>query len=203
MAPHDHPSVIPISVGQQPLEVARPLDHERRCVVVEHPVAIPTTDAIRVAGHLDDHWSTWLGGHTVSQSNGGSTSIVVEVRDQAEPHGLLVRLRDIGATPSSTCGAPDGRRPGASEFAVRAARQVDHAWGTRTRRPGPRTLRRTGPSIRGRRRAEGGCSAVGSRDRPPRPAIDWLQSLQAAGAESDATSQTPANQPAKPSRTTP
>lgn len=57
----------------------------------------PTTYAIRVDGHLDDHWSDWLGGLDMTRSDDGATTITVEVADQAQLHGVLAGLRDIGA----------------------------------------------------------------------------------------------------------
>ena len=68
----------------------------------------PTTYAIRVDGHLDDHWSAWLGGLDMSQDDDGTTTITVPVADQAQLHGVLAGLRDIGAvlTELRTTGAP-------------------------------------------------------------------------------------------------
>jgi len=68
----------------------------------------PTTYAIRVDGHLDDHWSAWLGDLDVTRDDDGTTTITVSVADQAQLHGVLARLRDIGAviTELRTAGAP-------------------------------------------------------------------------------------------------
>jgi RimJ/RimL family protein N-acetyltransferase len=55
-----------------------------------------TTYAIRVDGHLDDHWSTWLGALDLTREPDGSTRMAVEVADQAQLHGILAGLRDIG-----------------------------------------------------------------------------------------------------------
>ena len=52
------------------------------------------TYAIRVEGHLDDHWSAWLGEHDITRDDGATT---VTVHDQAQLHGVLAGLRDIGA----------------------------------------------------------------------------------------------------------
>lgn len=57
----------------------------------------PTTYAIRVAGHLDDHWSAWLGRLHLTRDDDGTTTVTVPVADQAELHGVLAGLRDIGA----------------------------------------------------------------------------------------------------------
>jgi hypothetical protein len=56
-----------------------------------------TTYAIRVEGHLDDHWSAWLGGLGLTRADDGTTTITVSVTDQAQLHGVLAGLRDIGA----------------------------------------------------------------------------------------------------------
>jgi RimJ/RimL family protein N-acetyltransferase len=56
-----------------------------------------TTYAIRVEGHLDDHWSTWLGDLDLTREGDGSTTVTVPVADQAQLHGVLAGLRDIGA----------------------------------------------------------------------------------------------------------
>jgi GTPase len=57
----------------------------------------PRTYAIRVDGHLDDHWSTWFGGLTITRNSDGTTTLAGPVADQAQLHGVLAGLRDIGA----------------------------------------------------------------------------------------------------------
>lgn len=57
----------------------------------------PTTYAIRVDGHLDDHWSAWLGELNLTHNDDRTTTITVPVADQAQLHGILAGLRDIGA----------------------------------------------------------------------------------------------------------
>jgi hypothetical protein len=56
-----------------------------------------TTYAIRVDGHLDDHWSARLGEPDITHENDGTTTITASIADQAQLHGLLAALRDIGA----------------------------------------------------------------------------------------------------------
>ena len=56
-----------------------------------------TTYEIRVEGHLDDHWSAWLGGLELTRADDGTTTVSVPVTDQAQLHGVLAGLRDIGA----------------------------------------------------------------------------------------------------------
>jgi RimJ/RimL family protein N-acetyltransferase len=63
----------------------------------------PTTNdaaayEIRVAGHLDDHWSVMLGDLTLTRCPDGTTTLIGPVVDQAQLHGVLVRVRDLGAT---------------------------------------------------------------------------------------------------------
>jgi hypothetical protein len=68
----------------------------------------PTTYTIRVNGHLDDHWSPWLGELDMSRNDDGTTTITTLIADQAQLHGVLAGLRDIGAaiTELRTTGAP-------------------------------------------------------------------------------------------------
>jgi len=74
-----------------------------------------TTYAIRVGGHLDDHWWAWLGELNLTRNDDGSTTITAAVADQAQLHGVLARLRDIGAvlTEIRTTGAPPDQSAGA------------------------------------------------------------------------------------------
>ena len=73
----------------------------------------PTTYAIRVAGHLDDHWSAWLGELEMARDDDGTTTVSVAVADQAQLHGVLAGLRDIGAvlTELRVVGAPVSASP--------------------------------------------------------------------------------------------
>lgn len=56
-----------------------------------------TTYTIRVNGHLDQHWASWLGDLDLTHNADGTTTITVGVADQAQLHGVLAGLRDIGA----------------------------------------------------------------------------------------------------------
>lgn len=57
---------------------------------------LPATYQLRVAGHLDHHWSPWFGDLTLTHDDDGTTSITGAVTDQAQLHGLLTRIRDLG-----------------------------------------------------------------------------------------------------------
>ena len=58
---------------------------------------LPTT-RLRIDGHLDEHWSAWFGGLTLIREDDGTTTLRGAVIDQAELHGLLTKLRDLGIT---------------------------------------------------------------------------------------------------------
>jgi RimJ/RimL family protein N-acetyltransferase len=62
------------------------------------PVAEVTAYELRVAGHLDDHWSAMLGGLTLARCPDGTTTLTGPIVDQARLHGVLVRVRDLGVT---------------------------------------------------------------------------------------------------------
>jgi hypothetical protein len=70
----------------------------------------------RVGGHLDNHWSVWLDGLTLTHEADGTTTLRGAAIDQAKLHGLLAKLRDLGATLISVeaidpPGRPDGTPP--------------------------------------------------------------------------------------------
>ena len=58
----------------------------------------PAHYELRVEGHLDEHWSAWFGGLTLIREDDGTTTLRGAVADQAELHGLLAKVRDLGAT---------------------------------------------------------------------------------------------------------
>ena len=58
----------------------------------------PTTYELRLAGHLDDRWSDWLQARNLVRDEDACTILTVEVADQAQLHGLLSRIRDLGIT---------------------------------------------------------------------------------------------------------
>jgi hypothetical protein len=53
--------------------------------------------AIRIDGHLDEHWSIWFGGLAITHEDDGTTTLRGDVADQSELHGLLAKVRDLGA----------------------------------------------------------------------------------------------------------
>lgn len=54
------------------------------------------TYEIEVDGHLDGHWTAWLGEVSLARRTDRSTSFHTAPIDQAQLYGLLARLRDLG-----------------------------------------------------------------------------------------------------------
>ena len=50
---------------------------------------------IRVKGQIDQLWSDWFGGLTITHVESGETVLEGSVRDQAELRGILSRLADL------------------------------------------------------------------------------------------------------------
>ena len=58
----------------------------------------PFTYQLIIAGHLDPSWSDWFDGIVIAQLPDGTTSLTVNVVDQAVLYGLLARARDLDLT---------------------------------------------------------------------------------------------------------
>ncbi|MFC1975763.1 hypothetical protein ACFLXQ_05150 [Chloroflexota bacterium] len=60
----------------------------------------PATHQIKVPGYLDESWSEWAGGMTITVESGGDdppvTNLTGVVADQAALQGLLRRLYSLG-----------------------------------------------------------------------------------------------------------
>ena len=56
-----------------------------------------STYQVQIAGHLDDHWSSWLGGHELTHNGDSTTTLTLGAADQAQLHGVLASIRDLGA----------------------------------------------------------------------------------------------------------
>jgi hypothetical protein len=65
---------------------------------------------IRIVGHLDERWSAWFGGLALVREDDGTTTLRGPVADQADLHGLLAKVRDLGATLISVNRYPDDPR---------------------------------------------------------------------------------------------
>jgi len=51
---------------------------------------------IRIKGHLNNRWTGWFGDLTITLEDNGDTLLTGPVIDQAELHGLLKKVRDLG-----------------------------------------------------------------------------------------------------------
>lgn len=73
----------------------------------------PTVYRIRVAGHLDQHWSAWFGDLRLTPRDDGTTELTGVISDQAQLHGLLTKIRDLGVALISVAvvGPPHGIDP--------------------------------------------------------------------------------------------
>jgi hypothetical protein len=56
---------------------------------------VPAGYQLRVDGHLDQHWASWFG-LTLTHEDDGTTCLTGAITDQAQLHGLLARIRDLG-----------------------------------------------------------------------------------------------------------
>jgi hypothetical protein len=59
---------------------------------------VPATYHLRVEGHLDQYWAPSFGDLTLTQESDGTTSLTGVISDQAELHGMLIKIRDLGVT---------------------------------------------------------------------------------------------------------
>jgi hypothetical protein len=51
---------------------------------------------IQVKGRIDEHWSDWFEGLTVTHTDHDETVLTGLVVDQSALYGLLAKLRDLG-----------------------------------------------------------------------------------------------------------
>ena len=56
------------------------------------------TYEIHVKENLDDDLAAWFNPLLVNHAPSGATMLTVMVRDQAELHGLLIKIRDLNLT---------------------------------------------------------------------------------------------------------
>ena len=53
---------------------------------------------LTVEEHLDEHWSTWFDGLTITHHRDGTSTLAGPVRDQSALYGLIDKARDLGLT---------------------------------------------------------------------------------------------------------
>jgi hypothetical protein len=58
----------------------------------------PSAYRLQVDGHLDQQWSPWFGDLTLTHEDDGTTTLAGPIADQAQLHGLLTKIRDLGVT---------------------------------------------------------------------------------------------------------
>jgi hypothetical protein len=66
---------------------------------------MPEYYEIKIKGQLDQRWSEWFAGLTLTYLEGNMTLLSGSLDDQAALHGLLERIRDLNLTLISvSCG---------------------------------------------------------------------------------------------------
>ena len=58
----------------------------------------PSAYRLQIDGHLDQHWLPWFGDLALTHEDDGTTTLAGPIADQAQLHGLLTRIRDLGVT---------------------------------------------------------------------------------------------------------
>ena len=73
---------------------------------------VPAWYEVRIKDHLDDRWADWFDGMVLTRESDDTTTLCGPVIDQAALHGLLGKVRDLGATLISVqaVGNPDALR---------------------------------------------------------------------------------------------
>ena len=64
-------------------------------------------EQITIKEYLEDSWSTWFDGLTITHAADGATTLAGSVRDQSALYGLIDKARDLGLTQAD---APDIQR---------------------------------------------------------------------------------------------
>ena len=59
---------------------------------------MPNHYQITVKETLEESWSAWFDGLTITHAPDGTTTLAGTVRDQTALYGLLAKLRDLGLT---------------------------------------------------------------------------------------------------------
>jgi hypothetical protein len=72
---------------------------------------VPTQYEIRIGGHLDQHWSAWFDGLTLTHEADGTTKLGGFVADQAALHGVLTKIRDLGVVLIAVEAVAEAKRP--------------------------------------------------------------------------------------------
>ena len=69
---------------------------------------------IRIQGHLEEWWANWFGDVTITRADNGESLLTGLAVDQAELHGLLRKVRDLGMPLISVCRRERGQASAAN-----------------------------------------------------------------------------------------
>lgn len=56
----------------------------------------PLIYQVKLKGHLNEQWTDWFGGVSITLLDDSTTLLTCHVLDQAALHGLLRQIRDLG-----------------------------------------------------------------------------------------------------------
>jgi hypothetical protein len=65
---------------------------------------------IRVQGRLDQRWSTWFDGLTISYEGDDITVLHGAVADEAALHGILIKVRDLALPLLTVSRVPESKK---------------------------------------------------------------------------------------------
>ncbi len=65
---------------------------------------------IRVQGRLDQRWSTWFEGLTISYEGEDITLLRGSLVDEAALHGILIKVRDLALPLLAVSRVPDSKK---------------------------------------------------------------------------------------------
>ena len=82
---------------------------------------------IRLKGHLDNRWSDWFEGLTITLEEDGDTLLTGPVIDQAALHGLLKKVRDLGMPLVSISPVEPGPSPTLPHQGLHGTGQADQS----------------------------------------------------------------------------
>ena len=71
----------------------------------------PAIYQIKIKGYLDDQWSDWFDGLTITHQGEAETLLVGPVKDQGALHGMLAKIRDLGLHLISVESLPAEKEP--------------------------------------------------------------------------------------------
>ena len=61
---------------------------------------------IRIEGHLDQHWSSWFEGLSITHLENGETQLSGYLTDQAALHVVLHKIQSLGIPLIAVCRVP-------------------------------------------------------------------------------------------------